>query len=123
MMMSDPEEWAGSLAEEEADLAAFDAGLRESGVSGEVRAELSDRFRELELLGPDDPARVVRVLGLMVEVFPLLEAELRGAGHDEVADDVARFTVGLALWLEMPADLVAFAGHPCSQNEREEPYE
>ncbi len=56
-------------------------------------------------------------------MLPFLEAEVRAYGDAVLADEVARFTVGLALWLEIPVDLVAFAGHPCSQNEREEPYE
>jgi hypothetical protein len=37
-----------------------------------------------------------------------------------LADRFARFTVAASLWLELPADLAAFAGPPGSQYESEE---
>lgn len=44
-----------SLTDLEAAVAEFDDGLRGSSASDELRAELSDRFREVAVLDPDDP--------------------------------------------------------------------
>jgi hypothetical protein len=91
--------------------AEVDDLLCQMGASGELRAELLDRYRGLSLLG-DDLDRVMEILAISVLVLPLGEAELRAFGHEALADEVARFTVALSLWLELPAGLAVFAGHP-----------
>ena len=40
------------------------------------------------------------------------EAQMRGWGHEEFADKVARFAVGLELWLELPPGLSLRVGPP-----------
>ncbi len=109
------------LDELEDGIAVFDDLLRQLGVSGELRAELSDQLREIVLLPPGDPGKEMGVLAMSVKMLPFLEADLRAFGREAFADEVARFTVALSLWLELPADLVAFAGVPLSQIESEEP--
>ena len=93
-------------------VAGFDDGLRESGASGELRAELSDRFREIAVLDPDDPGRDLRIVALVVGLAPFLEADLRAAGHDANADAMARLAAALSMKLALPVDLAAFAGRP-----------
>ena len=110
------------LDELEDGIAVFDDLLRQLGVSGELRAELSDQLREIVLLPPGDPGKVMGVLGLSVKVLPFLEADLRAFGREAFADQVARFTVALSLWLEMPADLVWLAGCRISKT-KERKYE
>ena len=107
-----PEWWLQNLANLEDMVADFDDGLRGSGASGEVRAELSDRFREVALLHPDDPSLDLCAVALMVDLCPFLEADLRAAGHDADADTMARLAAAVSMKLELPADLAVFAGHP-----------
>lgn len=106
--MTGPDRWA----EVEDGVAEFDDLLHQMGASGELRAELSDRLREVALLPAGDPGKELGVLAMSVQVLPFLEAELRAFGHETLADEIARFTVGLALWLEMPAGLAVFVGAP-----------
>ncbi len=108
------------LDELEDGIAVFDDLLRQLGVSGELRAELSDQLREIVLLPPGDPGKVMGVLAMSVKMLPFFEADLRAFGHEAFADEVARFTVALSLWLELPADLVGLAGAPNFEDEREE---
>jgi hypothetical protein len=117
--MSGPDGWCypGDLEE---DLVALDDALGELGASGELRAEVSDQWREIALLGPNDPTKPIRVLAAIVETLPFLEAELRAAGYEMLADRFARLTAAGSLWLELPTDLAAFAGPPNPQYESEE---
>ena len=116
--MSGPDGWRypGDLEE---DLAALDDALRELGASGELRAKVSDQWREIALLAPDNPTKPIRVLAADVETLPFLEAEVRASGGVALADTLARFIVAVSLWLELPADLAAFAGAPDPKSERE----
>jgi hypothetical protein len=105
----------------EGDLAALDDALREMGFSAEDRAVMCDESREIALLAPDDPTKPIRVLAAIVELLPYLEAELRASGGVALADALARFTVAVSLWLELPPGLAVFAGPPNPQYESEEP--
>jgi hypothetical protein len=75
--------------------------LGDLGASGELRAKVSDQWREIALLAPDNPTKPIRTLAAIAETLPYLEAELRAAGYEMLADRFARFTVAASLWLEL----------------------
>jgi hypothetical protein len=93
--------------------------LGDLGASGELRAKVSDQWREIALLAPDNPTKPIRTLAAIVETLPFLEAELRASGAVALADSLARFTAAVSLWLELPAGLAAFAGPPNPKSESE----
>jgi hypothetical protein len=90
----------------EADLAAFDEALRESGVPDDDRPELLNRLREVALLPRDDPTRAAKTVALLVDLLPFLDGELRlvrptmqfePSGDQEVLEaEVAAFDAHLA---------------------------
>jgi hypothetical protein len=107
--------------EYEHDMAEFAGLLRHMGVPSEVRARQTDSLRRIAELPLDDPAKGWGFIASSVELLPFLEAYERGAGHHAVADLLARLALSYSLELEMAAELVAFAGAPKPEDEREEP--
>ena len=101
----------------EHDLAILDKLWRHMGLGDELRAELSAECCEIASLALGDPDQPRRGLLALVLVLPFVEGYVREGGDDELGDAFARVTAAASLWLELPAELVAFAGLPLSESE------
>ena len=92
-------------------LSEFDDCLEGMGVSPEIRADLIDRVRIFALTPDDDPHIGPDTLSLFLDVGEIREGYERRMGNHAAADQIARFTTGLELFVELPEDLRNLAGH------------